>query len=116
MTTTNTCGTTSSAFIVYIPYSYRIGPNPAKESITVAFTDTKYQEALPDQIDVISEKTQKPVRSVNVAETFKQNKFKDGNAIEFDVQDLPRGTYYLKVINPRLEKEKQIEMARLYLE
>ncbi|MEZ0542824.1 hypothetical protein [Fibrella arboris] len=113
---TNVCGSSSGAQIVYIPYSYRAGPNPAKESVVVAFTDTKYQQALPDQIDIVSEKTMKAVRSINVSEIVKTGGFQEGNKIAFDIQDLPRGVYYLKVINPRQEKEKQIDMTRLYFE
>jgi hypothetical protein len=112
----NACGSKSSALIIYIPSDYSATPNPAKESLTVAFTDTQYQEALPDDLEIVSEKTMKPVRSVNVKETFKKGGFQNGNKINFDIKDLPRGIYYLKVVNPRREKEKQIEMVRLVFE
>lgn len=112
----NVCGNKSSTFIIYIPSSFRASPNPAKESLTIAFTDTKYQEALPDQLEIISEKTSKIVRSINVREVYDNHKFQENNKIEFDVKDLPRGVYYLKIINPRQEKDKQVETVRLVFE
>lgn len=112
----NVCGSKSAALIVYIPSGFRTAPNPAKESMTVAFTDTQYKEALPDQIEVVSEKTLKSVRSVNVQDVFKNREFQEGNKIVFDIKDLPRGTYYLKIINSRQEKDKQVENVRLVFE
>ncbi|MBC3795155.1 hypothetical protein, partial [Spirosoma utsteinense] len=109
----NVCGSRSAALIIYIPSGYRAAPNPAKESVAVTFTDTQYQEALPDELEIVSEKTMKSVRSVNVKEIFKKGGFQDSNKINFDIKDLPRGTYYLKVVNPRREKEKQTETVRL---
>jgi hypothetical protein len=116
----NVCGSKSSSLTVYIPYSYGYGymasPNPAQESLAVTFTDTQSQDALPDQIDIVSEKTSKSVRSINIKDAIKNHGLKDGNKAVFDIKDLPRGTYYLKIINPRQEKDKKIETVRVLFE
>lgn len=116
----NVCGSKSSSLTVYIPYSYGYGymaaPNPAQESLAITFTDTQSQDALPDQIDIVSEKTSKSVRSINIKDAIKNHGLKDGNKAVFDIKDLPRGTYYLKIINPRQEKDKKIETVRVLFE
>ena len=112
----NVCGSSSANLILYIPSSYRIASNPARESLDVIFTDTKSLEALPDQMEIVSEKTMKPVQVVNIKELFDQGGFKEGNKVNFDIRSLPRGIYYLKVINPRQDKAKQTEMTRILFE
>lgn len=106
--TRNVTFTTGSGFRAY--------PNPAREEVTVEFDNPTYPEALPDALEIVSEKQMKTVRTVNVQDVFARKAFKNGKQIEFDIRDLPRGVYYLKVTNPRQEKDKQVEMVRLVFE
>lgn len=91
-------------------------PNPAKDHLIVEFDNSESADALPDALEIVSEKQMKTVRTANVQEVFARKAFKNGKQIEFDIRDLPRGVYYLKVLNPRQEKDKQVEMVRLVFE
>ena len=112
----NQCGSESRSVTFYIPASLLASPNPARSSITVAFSDTDDAYALPDQLDIISEKEMKTVKTVNIQEVFKKKAFKNGKEVDFDISDVPRGTYYLRVTNSRQVEEKQTEMIRLIFE
>ena len=116
ITASNQCGSESRSVIFYIPASFAASPNPARSTITVAFSDTDDAYALPDQLDIISEKEMKAVKTVNVQDIFKKKAFKNGKEISFDISDAPRGTYYLKITNSRQTVEKQTEMVRLIFE
>jgi hypothetical protein len=113
---TNICNTFTRDIIFYIPSGYRIASNPVKDQLIITFDSVDYLEGLPDAIEITSEKQMKIVRSVNIQDIFKQKSFKNGKQIEFDVRDLPRGVYYLRVLNQRQEKQKQIEVTRLVFE
>lgn len=116
-TASNECGSNSATFYLYACGNspYRVYPNPASDLVQVEFDYPEYAEALPDQIDLLSEQSTKPVRSVNVQDVYKKKAFKSGRKIEFDVRDLPRGTYYLRVKNSRV-KDKELESVRIVLE
>lgn len=113
---TNNCGTATRNPTFTASSGFRAFPNPAKEELTVEFDNTAYQEALPVALEIVSEKQMKTVRTVNVQDVFTRKAFKNGKQIEFDIRDLPRGVYYLKMLNLRQEKEKQVEMVRLVFE
>lgn len=116
ITASNSCGSNTRAVVFYIPYSYGIVSNPATDKLTLAFSETDNPDALPDQIDLLSEKDKSIVRSVSVKELYKTNGFANGKEVAFDITSLPRGTYYVRVTNPRREKEKQIETIRVLFE
>lgn len=91
--------------------------NPATDAVIVEFDNPNQLEALPDQVDLLSGESTKPVKSVNIKEVYEKKAFKDGNKIQFDVQELPRGVYYLQVKNSReKDKGKQVESIRILLE
>lgn len=62
---------------------------------------------------LVSEEQLKTVRRVNISEVYEQRGFRGGNKIDFDIHNLPRGTYYLKVGNSRLEESKRTETIRV---
>jgi hypothetical protein len=64
----------------------------------------------------LPEKDAKAVKTVNVQDVFEKKAFSNGHDVNFDVSDLIPGTYYLRVINPRQVKEKQVEMTRVIVE
>lgn len=116
VTASNTCGSYSEDFVFYMYSSFRTYPNPAKESFTVEFASTEEDTYLPDELELLSEKSTKSVRKVNLKEMYQKKAFRDGNKVDFDVQDLPRGIYYLKIKNARQEEGKQVQTVRLALE
>jgi hypothetical protein len=116
ITASNTCGSDSRDAIFYIPSYYRASPNPAKSNLIIAFDNTDYKYALPDQLEIVSEKKQNVVRTINVQDAFQKKTFKNGREINFDISSLERGTYYLRVINPRQTESRKVEMIRLIFE
>lgn len=113
---TGNCITNTRDVTFYIPSGYRVAPNPAKDNMTVIFDNTSYQEALPDQLELVSEKEGKPIQSVDVKDMFTKKSFKEGNQIVFDIHNYPRGIYYLRVINPRQTDDKKVDVIRLVFE
>jgi hypothetical protein len=114
--TTNACGSATRDIVLFKTSSFRVFPNPTKSTLSVEFDYTEMMEALPDQMEIISEKTLKTDRSVNLKDIFDKKAFREGNKVDFDISALPRGTYYLRVTNSREEKSKQAQTTRLIFE
>ncbi len=115
----NACGSTQSTLTICSQNCfarYTVQPNPARDYLIVQFDEVDKVDALPDNIELYSDSSTKPIRAVNIQEAYNKKALKDGNKIQFDVQDLPRGTYYLHVTNSRQTKEKQLEKIRVILE
>lgn len=115
VTATNTCGTYDEDFVFFVYSSYRTYPNPASESFAVEFASAEEEIMLPDELELISEKTQKTVRKVDVKNLFKKKQLRDGNKIDFEVRDLPRGIYFLNVKNAHQEEDKRVQVLRIAL-
>jgi predicted Zn-dependent protease len=111
----NTCGSSSRTITFTTPSSFSVSPNPASDVVQVEFSSTSNLAALPEQLTLVSEKSAKPVRSIKVSEVFASKGFKDGNKVELLTKDLPRGTYYLHILSPRL-KDKPLEVVRILLQ
>jgi lysyl endopeptidase len=94
---------------------YTVYPNPAKDYITVEFDQIESAESLPDEMVLLSEKSTKPVKSVDVQALYQRNGLKNGKQIEIDAKALPRGTYYLHIKNRRL-KDNKVDIIRMLLE
>ncbi len=112
---TSSCGGTSRRVSFYVMSGYRAYPNPASSQVGIEFDNTSTKEALPDQVELFSEKSTKAVRSATLSEQFDQKAFQDNKRIEFDVRDLPRGIYYLHVTNSR-RKGQEVDKIRLLLQ
>ena len=114
----NSCGTTQANLTICAQNCfarYMVYPNPAKDHITIEFDNVDNADALPDDITLLSENSTKPLKTVNVQEALSRKAFKNGNQIEIDVRDLPRGTYYLHINNSR-RKDKTVDAIRMLLE
>ncbi len=97
---TNTCGTISKNIIVQVNNcGYRVFPNPAQTTVAVEFEEPDKIESIPDVIDLIDEKTLRKVKTkdVKALKEKEKNNPKAYRKIDFDVADLPRGTYYLNM-------------------
>jgi hypothetical protein len=90
---------------------YKVFPNPAKDQVKIQFDDVA-KEALPQVIKLFSEIGGKEVRSVQVGEQFEGGSFDQDKTITLSVSDLPRGTYYLRLVN----RDSSAENVRLILE
>ena len=112
---TSSCGSTGRRVSFYVMSGYRAYPNPAREQVAIEFDNATTKEALPDQVELFSEKSTKAVRVANLSEQFDQKAFKDTKKVEFDVHDLPRGTYYLHITNSR-RKGQEVDIIRLLLQ
>ncbi len=114
---TNTCGTISKNIIVQVNNcGFRVFPNPAQTTVAVEFEEPDKIESISDVIDLIDEKTLKKVKTkdVKALKEKEKNNPKAYGKIEFDVSDLPRGTYYL---NMRFENKNgnKVEQTRIIL-
>jgi hypothetical protein len=90
---------------------YKVFPNPAKDQVKIQFDDVA-KEALPQVIKLFREIGGKEVRSVQVGEQFEGGSFDQDKTITLSVSDLPRGTYYLRLVN----RDGSAENVRLILE
>lgn len=118
VTATNACGNTQDGVTICLEdcfYFYRVFPNPAKNYFYLEFDQTDNLSSLPERVELLSEKSTNPVRSINIQEVHERKGFVNGNRLEFDVKDLPRGVYYVHVINSR-RKEKEKDSIRLIIE
>lgn len=98
----------------YIPSGFRVAPNPAKEVVTIEFDYADQLDVLPERLEFLSEKSTQPVQTIVVKDAFERKAFSGGNKLAFDVRDLPRGTYYLRVIDSR-NKENPVQTVRVLL-
>ncbi len=98
----NSCGTTNTGLTICTKNcfmaAYNVYPNPAKDYLNITFGDVKTTTALPEQVILYGEQSMAPIKSISVKDVFEQGTFKNGNTIEMQVKDLPRGTYYLHVV------------------
>lgn len=114
----NVCGNTQANLTIcsqncFAPYI--VYPNPAKDHVAVEFENVDNADALPDEILLLSENSTNPIKTVNVQDSFSLKTFKNGNQVQFDVRDLPRGIYYLHIKNSR-RQDKKVDIIRILLE
>ncbi|MCF0074112.1 T9SS type A sorting domain-containing protein [Dyadobacter sp. CY261] len=114
---TNACGSSSTQYFNIPPAgsSLMAYPNPAKNSLSIQFRNTESPDFLPKTLNIISESHQRVVKSISVTDVFSKKSFVDGNKINIDVKDLPRGVYYLHAI-PDENSKIQTEKTRIVLE
>lgn len=98
VTATNVNGT-CDPYCFYVPsggsYMRAASPNPAKDRLTLQFTNTESLESLPSDILLYAENSTNAVRSVSVKDIYDRKAFEDGDKISLSVRDLPRGVYYV---------------------
>lgn len=91
---------------------YKVFPNPAKDQVKVQFDETQAVEKLPQLIRLLSEVGGKEVRVIEATEHYATAAFNQDRTIAMSVGDLPRGTYYLLLLN----RDGTSENVRLVLE
>ncbi|MCF0070276.1 T9SS type A sorting domain-containing protein [Dyadobacter sp. CY261] len=91
---------------------YNVFPNPAKDEVKIKFDNAYTIEQLPQVVRLFSEVGGKEVRMVQAAEQYATAAFGQDRTITIQVNDLPRGTYYLQFVN----RAGSPENVRLVLE
>lgn len=115
VTVTNTCGSYYEDFVFYLMGGSMMAyPNPATDLLTLEFVNAEISESLPEKVELYSEGSSKSIKTILIQDIYKNKAFKDGNKVELDVSNLPRGTYYLHVI-PGKGQNQQIEKTRILL-
>ncbi|WP_353721911.1 T9SS type A sorting domain-containing protein [Dyadobacter sp. 676] len=117
LTTSNVCGSITKfhGFQAVSCAGFTAFPNPASDELTIQFENTESLNYLHNEIQLIDEKSQKNVKTVNLSEIFVLKQFENGNQIKLKVSDLPRGTYYLRGI-PAEGSKMEVETLRILLE
>lgn len=118
VTGTNTYGT-CDPYCFYVPggggYMRAASPNPAKDKLTLQFTNTESLKSLPSDIYLYPENSTNAVRSVSVKDIYDRKAFEDGDKINLSVGDLPRGVYYVHAI-PSTDSKLSTQKIRVILE
>jgi len=114
LSATTNCGNPTRRVTYYVPSGFRVAPNPAKDMFTVEFDHADKLEVLPETLELVGETSTRPVQRVVVSEVFERRGFVGGNKLVFSVGDLPRGTYYLRVLDSR-NKETPVQTVRILL-
>ncbi|GGN00114.1 hypothetical protein GCM10010967_37840 [Dyadobacter beijingensis] len=78
---------------------YKVFPNPAKDQVKIQFDKGRATDQLPQVARLLSEVGAKEVRVIQIAELYGTAAFEQNRTIEIPVSDLPRGTYYLMLLN-----------------
>ena len=86
---------------------FRAYPNPAKEQINVEFESSELASEALTGLSLFNEKG-KAVKSFDTAKAKTNKYFKDTKVTKFDVNDLPRGTYFLHVTYGEQVQKSQI--------
>lgn len=102
---TNSCGTTSQTVEFWAPWPVIAYPNPAEDEISMEFSEAK----LPERVELLSEKSSTPVRSI-----LTKNVRVMKNILKINVEELPRGTYYLHLFEESGRGEK-VQKIRILL-
>ena len=119
-TSTNACGSTDHIYDFNANpcgYSvYSISPNPAKDEFSINFGSDLEEKNIPEQFDLIAETAYgsgKAVHSFDMRSQVALNQAKSSHKLTFDVKNLPRGRYILRVMK---EKYDKVETHRIVLE
>jgi Trypsin len=97
----NSCGTNGRSVIFQVnSCGFRVFPNPAQTTLAIEFENPEMIESIPDLIEIQEEKSQKTVKikDIKAIKNKEKNNPKAFSKIDFDLRDLPRGTYYVQMI------------------
>lgn len=113
---TNACGSSTAGTSICSSNclaKYKVYPNPAKDFISVQFDHHDKASAMPEQITLFDENTQKAIYTLENSDIF--SKTNSDGLLEINVRSLPRGTYYLHVTTSS-NGEKATEKTRILLQ
>lgn len=91
---------------------YKVFPNPAKDQVKVEFERETPVGELPAVIKLFSEVGGKEIKTIQAAEYYSTDAFSQDRTITLSTGDLPRGRYYLLLLN----RDGSTENVRLLLE
>jgi hypothetical protein len=97
-TATNRCGSTSNTFYLQngTPYYRMASTNPTQSIISVELDKESAKETLVS-VKLVSHGRNALERSFTAEDARRTNHFERSNKVDFDVANLPRGTYYLLI-------------------
>jgi hypothetical protein len=115
----NSCGS-GSTYCFDVPagggsYMQSVSPNPAKDRLVLQFKSTESLKTLPDYVSLYTENSTEYVKSISIKDVYERKAFEQGDKLNIDVNDLPRGIYYLHVI-PNEESKQPTQRIRIVLE
>ncbi|WP_273214791.1 T9SS type A sorting domain-containing protein [Runella zeae] len=108
---TNRCGTYSDGITVCVDNCfarYAVYPNPVTNQISIELGETKNKKTLPQRVDLFEEKSTKKMRTVDVRDAFEKKSLKADGILTINVEDLPRGVYYLHITNNETAGDKLV--------
>ncbi|MGX5856777.1 T9SS type A sorting domain-containing protein [Dyadobacter jiangsuensis] len=91
---------------------YKVFPNPARDQVKIQFDDGQAIERLPQTVRLLSEVGGKEVRAIDATAQYVTPAFEQDRTITLPVSDLPKGIYYLILVN----RDGTFENVRLILE
>lgn len=83
--------------VSFFAAKYSVSPNPASDYVTLLFEDLVDSKGLPELVELMSENSTTPIRSISKTSTNFESVKNNNNKLSIPVSDLPRGTYYLHV-------------------
>lgn len=94
--TSNNCGSGQSRnFSIYRPtMGMMVSPNPATTTLSVTM-DKVVASSFLKTMNIVSDRGATVVRTFDVGNAQKSKYFEQNEKVDFDVANLPRGTYYL---------------------
>jgi PKD-like domain len=94
--TSNTCGSGQSRnFSIYRPtMAMMASPNPATSTLSITM-DKVVASSFLKTMNIVSDRSATVVRTFDVGNAQKSKYFEQNEKVDFDVANLPRGTYYL---------------------
>jgi hypothetical protein len=97
-TATNRCGSRSNTFYLQngTPYYRMASTNPTQSTISVELDKESAKETLVS-VKFVSHGRNAIERSFTAEDARRTNHFERSNKVDFDVSNLPRGTYYLLI-------------------
>ncbi len=115
----NNCGIVTKYFgfrVITCFQAVTIYPNPSVQDVlTIQLDNVENEDVMPQSIELFSEHSTVPVKTISAIDTYRAKAFKDNNKIEMNAGDLPRGVYFLHVVHGRIVNKNK-EKIRLILE
>jgi hypothetical protein len=110
---TNSCGTSQAGTSICVDNcfsGYSVYPNPSKEYLAIDLVNAKQINAMPSEVILYSDKTQKPVYTFDHSQIV--SKVGEDGIFRIPMTDLPKGIYYLH-ITPGGNSKQTVDRLRI---